>query len=101
MNPVQPEQAPKLDVAYVAHLARLQLSAEEVARLQGQLDHILDHVRRLGELDVAGVEPTAHAVPVQGALRADEVRPGVDHDEAMQNAPAPVDGLFQVPRIIE
>ncbi len=98
---MQPEQAPKLDVAYVAHLARLQLSAEEVARLQGQLDHILDHVRRLSELDVTGVEPTAHAVPVQGALRADEIRPGVDHDEAMQNAPAQVDGQFQVPRIIE
>lgn len=96
-----PEQAPKLDVAYVAHLARLQLSPDEVARLQGQLDHILEHVRRLQEVDVSGVEPTAHAVPVKNALRADEAQPSLAHDEAMANAPAQTDGQFLVPRIIE
>lgn len=98
---MQPDQAPKLDVAYVAHLARLQLSADEIARLQGQLDHILDHVRRLESVDVSGVVPTAHAVPVKNSLRVDEVRPGVDHDEALNNAPAQADGQFLVPRIIE
>lgn len=96
-----PEQAPSLDVAYVAHLARLQLTAEEIARLQGQLDHILAHVRRLSEVDVSGVEPTAHAIPVRNTLRADEVLPGIGHDEALHNAPAQVDGQFRVPRIIE
>lgn len=98
---MSPEQAPRLDVAYVAHLARLQLSAEEIARLQGQLDHILDHVRRLEAVDVSGVEPTAHAVPVKSALRPDEVQPTLDHDEALRNAPAQSDGQFLVPRIIE
>ena len=70
-------------------------------RLQGQLDHILEHVRRLQEVDVSGVEPTAHAVPIHNSLRKDEVRPGLDRDEALHNAPAQADGQFLVPRILE
>ena len=61
--------APKLDVAHTANLARLDLSAEEIATFQGQLDKILDYVEKLTELDVEGIEPTAHASPVFDVMR--------------------------------
>ncbi len=90
-----------IDVGYVAHLARLELSDEETASFQSQLDNILGHVKELGALDVEGIEPTAHAIPVLNVLRADEPRPCLDHDTAMANAPEEKQGQFLVPRIIE
>lgn len=91
----------KIDVRYVAHLARMHLADEEVARLQPQLEQIVGYVRQLNELNVEGIEPTAHAVPVQNVFRADAVRPCLDHDTAMKNAPLARDGQFIVPKIIE
>ena len=91
----------KIDVRYVAHLARMHLSADEVARLQPQLEQIVGYVRQLNELDVEGIEPTAHAIPAQNVFRADEVRPGLDHAAAMANAPQAREGQFIVPKIIE
>jgi aspartyl-tRNA(Asn)/glutamyl-tRNA(Gln) amidotransferase subunit C len=90
-----------IDVAYVAHLARLQLSPEEIRTLQGQLDQILHYVRQLNRLNLDGIEPTAHAIPVQNVLRADEARPGLDRETALANAPARQAGQFAVPPIIE
>ena len=90
-----------MDVAYVAHLARLDLTAEEAERFQRQLDDILRYVDRLRELDVEGVEPTAHAVPVRNVLRKDEPAEGLAPDEALANAPLARHGLFIVPRIVE
>ena len=90
-----------MDVAYVAHLARLHLTPDETARLQAQLDQILHYVAQLREPDVNDVEPTAHAMPMQNIYRADEARPGLSRDDAMANAPAQRDGLFIVPKIIE
>ncbi|MCX6995709.1 MAG: Asp-tRNA(Asn)/Glu-tRNA(Gln) amidotransferase subunit GatC [Kiritimatiellaeota bacterium] len=91
----------KIDVRYVAHLARMHLSDDEVARLQPQLEQIVGYVRQLNELDVAGLEPTAHAIPAQNVFRADEIRPGLDHAVAMANAPQAREGQFIVPKIIE
>ena len=91
----------KIDVRYVAHLARMHLADDEVARLQPQLEQIVGYVRQLDELDVAGIEPTAHAIPVQNVFRADEVRPGLGHDVVMANAPLAREGQFIVPKIIE
>jgi len=91
----------KIDVRYVAHLARMQLSDDEVARLQPQLEQIVGYVRQLSELDVEGIEPTAHAIPVQNVFRADEVRPCLDHAAVMNNAPQAREGQFIVPKIIE
>ncbi len=91
----------KIDVRYVAHLARMHLADGEVARLQPQLEQIVGYVQQLGELNVEGIEPTAHAIPVQNVFRADEVRPCLDHDAAMQNAPLAREGQFIVPKIIE
>ena len=90
-----------IDVKYVAHLARLSLSDEEQAKLGAQLGNILGYIEKLRELDVTGVEPTAHAVPLSNVTRADVVKPSLPHDEAMRNAPAQANGLFLVPKIVE
>lgn len=90
-----------IDVKYVAHLARIALTPEEEQHLGPQLVKILGHIEKLNELDVSGVEPTAHAVPMVNVTRPDEVRPSLSHDEAMRNAPAQANGLFIVPKIVE
>jgi len=91
----------EIDVKYVAHLARLQLTPEEERKFGEQLGHILGHVEKLKELDVTGVEPTAHAMPRVNVTRSDEVRPSLPHEEAMRNAPAQSGGLFIVAKIVE
>ena len=93
--------APEIDVKYVAHLARLQLTPAEEQKFGEQLEHILGYVEKLKELDVAGVEPTAHAMPLVNVTRPDEVRPSLPHEEATGNAPARANGLFLVPKIVE
>ncbi len=90
-----------IDVGYVARLARLDLTPEETARFQSQLEHIVGYVRQIEALDVAGVEPTSHAVAVTNVLRPDVARPGLDHDTVMANAPETIDGHFRVPRIVD
>lgn len=95
------KRAEQIDVRYVAHLARLHLTDEEVGLFQGQLEQVLAYMRELGKLNVEGVEPTAHAFPVQNVFRPDEVCPGLEHDLAMKNAPSHRQGQFIVPRIIE
>ena len=92
---------PDFDVKYVAHLARLALTAEEEATFQAQLGNVLGYISKLNELDVTNVEPTAHAIPLVNVMRPDEVRPSLPHDEAMRNAPAKANGLFLVPKIVE
>jgi aspartyl-tRNA(Asn)/glutamyl-tRNA(Gln) amidotransferase subunit C len=93
--------ATEIDVKYVAHLARLALTAEEEHKLGAQLGHILGYIEKLKELDVTKVEPTAHAVPLTNVTRPDRLRPSLPHDEAMRNAPAQANGLFMVPKIVE
>lgn len=92
---------PSIDVRYVAHLARLALTAEEETRIASQLDHVLGYIEKLKEVDVSGVEPTAHAFPLVNVTRKDEIRPSLAHEDAMRNAPATSGGLFTVPKIIE
>ena len=89
------------DIRYVAHLARLKLAPEEEQKLGAQLGNILGYIEKLRQVDVSGVEPTAHAFPLVNVTRPDEVRPGLPHDEAMRNAPARASGLFVVPKIVE
>ncbi len=89
------------DVEHVARLARLALSEAETARMQAELSAILAYVEKLRELDVEGVEPTSHAVPLVNVMRGDEPRPGLAREEAMANAPDPAGEFFRVPRIIE
>jgi aspartyl-tRNA(Asn)/glutamyl-tRNA(Gln) amidotransferase subunit C len=91
----------ELDVKYVAHLARLALTPDEEKKLGAQLGHILGYIEKLRELDVANVEPTAHAVPMVNVTRADEIRPSLPHDDALRNAPKKAGGLFIVPKVVE
>ena len=93
--------AAEIDVKYVAHLARLALTPDEEKKLGEQLGGILGYIEKLKELDVTGVEPTAHAVPMVNVTRADEIRQSLPHDDALRNAPARANGLFIVPKIVE
>lgn len=90
-----------IDVKYVAHLARLELSMDEEKKLSAQLGSILGYIEKLKELDVTGVEPTAHAVPMVNVTRPDETRPSLPHEEALRNAPKQSNGMFIVPKILE
>jgi len=92
---------PQIDVAYVAHLARLHLDEDEIRTLQPQMEEIVGFVKKIDELDLSDVEPTSHAAAVINVLRKDEARPGIDHDAVMENAPLDLDGQFGVPRILE
>ncbi len=84
-------------VQHVARLARLQLSDEELDRMAVELSKVLDHIEKIRELDLDGVEPTSHVVEVVNALRADEPEPSLPRDVALAAAPEPVAGGFGVP----
>jgi len=92
------------DVRYVAELAHLELTEEEVKKFLPQLDSILQYVQKLNELDTTQVEPMAqviYASKENPALRADEPRPTFGQEEALGNAPESGAGCFKVPQVIE
>lgn len=91
----------KIDVRYVANLARIALSDDEVGTFQQQLEQIVAYVDKLGELDVKGIEPTSHAHPVMNVFREDKVRDGLDRDSVLANAPEEIQNQFKVPKIVE
>jgi aspartyl-tRNA(Asn)/glutamyl-tRNA(Gln) amidotransferase subunit C len=84
-------------VLHVAKLARLKLSDEEVERMSGELSAILDHVDNINELDLEGVEPTTHVVPLENVLREDEPRPSLPREVALEQAPDAGEAGFRVP----
>ncbi|HEX3040593.1 MAG TPA: Asp-tRNA(Asn)/Glu-tRNA(Gln) amidotransferase subunit GatC [Solirubrobacterales bacterium] len=84
-------------VLHVARLARLRLSEEEVETMVGELSGILEHVDRIGNLDLEGVEPTSHVVALENVLRADEPWQSLPREAALAQAPEPQDGAFRVP----
>jgi aspartyl-tRNA(Asn)/glutamyl-tRNA(Gln) amidotransferase subunit C len=90
----------RADVEHVAMLARLALTDDEIEQLAGELGAILDYAADVSALDTADVPPTAHPLPLVNVLRPDEVRPGLDRDEVLAEAPAAEDGQFRVPRIL-
>lgn len=88
------------DVAKVASLARLTLTDDELDAFTGQLRTILEHARDVEALDLDGVPPTHHPLPLQNVFRPDEVTPGVDRDEVLREAPAAESGMFRVPPVL-
>lgn len=94
-------RTPDLDVAYVARLARLNLTDEETALFQKQLAHVLEDVGKLREVDVSQVEAAAHAVPIFNVFREDEARDWFTAEEALSNAPRQANGLFIVTKVVE
>ena len=88
-------------VDHVARLARLDLSDAERSRMETELTQILAHAEKIQTLDLDGIEPTSHAVPIVNALRDDQVAESLPADIALANAPDKEDARFRVPRIIE
>jgi len=84
-------------VLHVARLARLRLDDEEVERMRAELSGILDHVEKLGELDLDGVEPTSHVIEIENVLREDVPRPSLERDRALAGAPDATAAGFRVP----
>jgi aspartyl-tRNA(Asn)/glutamyl-tRNA(Gln) amidotransferase subunit C len=90
----------RADVEHVAHLARLGLREEELARLEGQLNHILDQYAILARLDTEHIPPTAQTIELENILRDDVVRPSLPVAAALANAAERDDGFVVVPAIL-
>ena len=88
------------DISHVATLARLHLSQEEIDAMAVQLDDILTYVAKLNELDSEGIIPTTHAISIVNAFREDEVKPSLQREKALANAPRQNGESFVVPRVI-
>jgi aspartyl-tRNA(Asn)/glutamyl-tRNA(Gln) amidotransferase subunit C len=91
----------KQDVDWVAHLARLELSAEELATMTAQLSAIVDYVNLLQQVNTDGVEPMAHALDVSNVFRADEPAPCLPPDAALANAPQRKGDFYAVPAVFD
>ena len=90
-----------LNVAYVARLARINLTEEEASAFQKQLDDVLKYVGKLRQADVSHVQTAAHALPIFNVFREDAPRDWFTAEQALSNAPRKADGLFIVPKVVE
>ena len=90
-----------LDVAYVARLARINLTEDEEKTFQKQLEDVLKYVEKLRQLDVTGIDATAHTLPVFNVFREDAPRDWFTAQQALTNAPRQANGLFIVPKVME
>ena len=84
-------------VLHVARLARLKLSDDELERMAAELSGILEHVEKISELDLEGVEPTTHVIALENVLRPDKSRPSWSREEVLERAPDQAGGSFRVP----
>ncbi len=89
-----------IDIAKVAHLARIALTAEELEAYSSQLLDILEHAERVQALPTDGVTPTSHPLPMVNGFRQDEVGECLEPDSFLSQAPDREDGRFRVPRIL-
>ncbi|MBI5074917.1 MAG: Asp-tRNA(Asn)/Glu-tRNA(Gln) amidotransferase subunit GatC [Nitrospirae bacterium] len=88
-------------IEHLSRLARLSLTEEEKSVYGNQLDHILQYVEKLNELDTTGIEPTSHVISISNVMREDALRPSLDREVALMNAPDKTDAFYRVPKIIE
>ena len=95
------EQTNLIDVAYIARLAKLDLTPEETARFSEDLNQVLAYVAQLDQWDTTGTEPMYHPLPVLDALREDIPGDSLSNEAALSNAPAQDDGQFRVPKVVE
>jgi len=91
----------KETVQHVAHLARIELSRLELERLVLQLQDILDFIDKLKKIDITGVNPTSHILPIKNVLRGDDPGVSLSIDKALENAPHREGNFFAVPQVIE
>jgi aspartyl-tRNA(Asn)/glutamyl-tRNA(Gln) amidotransferase subunit C len=90
----------RAEVEHVAHLARLGLSDDELTRLEGQLNHILDQYAILARLDTDDIPPTAQTIELENILRDDEPRPSLPREAVLGNAARTDEGFIVVPAIL-
>jgi len=90
-----------ISIDHLSRLARLALTEEEKSVYGNQLDNILHYVEKLNELDTTGIEPTSHVISISNVMREDTLRPSLDREEALRNAPDKTDSFYRVPKIIE
>ncbi len=84
-------------VLHVARLARLELTEDELDRMASELSKVLDHIEKIGELDLRGVPPTSHVIDIAAPLRADQPTASLPAEVALAQAPEPIAGGFGVP----
>lgn len=89
------------DIQTVASLSRLKIRPDESARVISQLNEILTYVDNLNKIDTENIQPTTYALPMQNVFRADIVKPSLNRELALSNAPLQEDGYFKVPRVLE
>ncbi|MFT5207403.1 MAG: aspartyl-tRNA(Asn)/glutamyl-tRNA(Gln) amidotransferase subunit C [Candidatus Omnitrophota bacterium] len=89
------------EVKNMGRLSRIKLSEDECATLAGEFDHILEHIQKLNELDVDGIEPVSHPFNLKNVFRKDEVRPSLGADTLMKIAPQSKGDMIRVPKVIE
>lgn len=89
------------EVEHIALLAHLQLEEEELERYRGQLENILDYASRLRQVDTSSISPTTTVLPLRSVLRADAVRPSLQREEALGNAPDRERDMFRIPPVFE
>ncbi|MCF3651804.1 Asp-tRNA(Asn)/Glu-tRNA(Gln) amidotransferase subunit GatC [Synoicihabitans lomoniglobus] len=92
---------PELDIDRVAHLARIALTPEEKTAYAAQLGDVLKHIKQLEQVDVTGVEPTAHAFAVENVWADDVAQGGLPVEEALRNAPQQRQNMIVVPKVVE
>ena len=87
------------DLRHVAKLARLGLDEDQLQRMVGELDTIIDSIGKISELDLDGVPPTTHALEVVNVFGDDEPHESLTPEQALRNAPDAENGPFRVPRM--
>lgn len=91
----------KIDVEYIANLARISLSKKEIGGFASQLDDIISYVEKLNGVDTKDTPPTTHSIPLKNVFREDVVKDSLPADQALNNAPKKRDSFFKVPKVIE
>jgi len=90
-----------LNIDRIANLARLALTPEEKTKFSAQLADVLTNIEKLKQVDVTGVEPTAHAFPIYNVWADDVAKPGLSVEDALRNAPEKRDNMIVVPKVVE
>jgi len=91
----------KVDVEYIANLARMRLDAKEVKKFSGQMGDIISYIEKLNECDTSGTGPTTHPLPLANVFREDKVKESLPIDKVLANAPSRKESFFKVPKVIE
>lgn len=88
-------------VAYIAELAKLDLTDEEVTRYTGQLSAVLDYANELQKIDTDNIPPTASVLPISTVMREDVVAPSLPREKVTANAPDAIEGQFRVDAVLD